>query len=113
MDQSSWVETFWDQDILNKVLSEGERFYGGAFQFQRDSLIEIMENLRIDLMLVPVQTYQESEMEKRIKDTLLLVRDTPSDFVYLDADEIKMLGIDRHFKKMNDIRTMLKKRKEN
>ena len=99
--------------MVNKVLSEGERFYGFAFQFQRDSLIEILETLRKDLMGEVILSYKDSELDKRLKDTLYLVRDTPSDFVYLDAEEIKLLGVDRHFKKMNDIRTMLKKRKEN
>ena len=91
-----------------KVLSEGERFYGAAFQFQRDSL---METLRKELMGEVILSYEDSEMDKRLRDTLLLVRDTPADFVYLDAEEVEMLGIDRHFKKIGDIKKMLKGRK--
>lgn len=99
--------------MKTKVLSEGARIFGeGYFQFNRLSLIEILEGFRKDTMKKPLVTYAESEMDKRTEEALYILRDQQqSDFVYLDEDDFRVLGLDRHLQKIGNIKKMLKERK--
>lgn len=92
--------------IKAKHLPVGAQYYGHGFQFNRLSFIEILGMVR-DYLRLKVVTPEESDILKRVEDTLEMVSDSVGDFVYLDADEFELLGITYYMRYLEDIKRKL------
>jgi len=89
-----------------RSLPEGARFYGEGYQFNRLSLVEILEYV-LGYLGTKKLSVKERDIEKCVSDGILLVKGTPGHFVYLSEDEMDQLGIWYYMRYMKDIRRKL------
>ena len=92
--------------IKPKRLPEGCRYFGAGYQFNRLSLIEILQYI-LGYLRTKKLTPDERDIEKRVGDALLIVGGEEGDFVFIEPDEWEILGIGYYMKYIYNIQRKL------